>query len=201
VDCDAPRSASRPRFCNQARLRAEARARFASGAELFYDGREVSGTFSFWGGLNVLPLKKPGGYGVRELQHFERFCALAKHAPAEPVVLTLERGRIVAVEGDAQHAPVLRALLAEHEAFRQLNEVGIGLNDAAGPLVRSWPSPTNEAIPGVHLGFGADPAHGDRFDTAIHFDFVEPRATVFVNDQMYFDAGHFAAEPSTQEVA
>ena len=168
----------------------EGDVRFCPGSELFYSGKNVRGTLSCSGCNNVVLLKRAMGYGKEELDVAKRLVEIGKGKPSDGFILTIEDGIIVEVCGDTRSAKLFREITAEDEAYRTLNEVGVGLNISAVPAVREWSCPANEALPGVHLGFGADPGKGRTFGTAVHFDIVERDVRMFVNDVlMYTPAG------------
>lgn len=157
--------------------------RFTPGCELFYAGTEVSGEIAFGSGLNIVPLKCDRQYSAKELEAYARLlelsCSLAEHG----LVVMVENGRIGRVD---ERGSSVSELLSLDPAYRLVNEVGIGLNAAALPLVKDWAATSNEAVPGMHLGLGADPGNRTLFDTAIHFDFVEPAVQIEVNGELFY---------------
>jgi hypothetical protein len=160
--------------------------RFAPGCELFWNGVEVSGDFHCTGALNLLPL----GNEFDDAP-YRRLLQLGALLPGEGVDLRLKEGRLTGIESPGPLAAAFAEVFASDEAYSHVVEVGIGLSPAALPLITSWASPTNEAVSGVHVGFGADPAHIDRFATRIHLDFVAPDVTILVNDEVFYDSGQF----------
>ncbi|MET8860319.1 hypothetical protein [Streptomyces sp. NPDC004579] len=165
--------------------------RFAPGCELFWNGVEVDGDFHCTGALNLLPL----GNEFDDAP-YRRLLELGARLPGEGVDLRLKEGRLVAVDSPGTLAAAFSEVFARDEAYSTVVEVGIGLSPAALPLITSWASPTNEAVSGVHVGFGADPADIDRFTTRIHLDFVAPDVTVLVNGQVFYTNGEFTPEPT-----
>lgn len=157
--------------------------RFTPGCELFYSGAKVNGEIYFGSGLNITPLKCDGDYSPRDLEAYERLNELSSALAASPVRVRVRDGVISDVEESGR---AVRELLGLDRAYGRVNEVGIGLNPAAIPLVTDWASNSNEAAPGVHLGFGADPGNRERHETAIHYDFVEPNVCIDINGTRFY---------------
>jgi hypothetical protein len=166
--------------------------RFAPGCELFWNGVDVTGDFHCAGALNLLPL----GNEFDETP-YRRLLDFGRAIGNEPLDLHVETGRLTGIDSDGQLAGGFKEVFATDVAYSHVVEVGIGLSSAALPLITSWASPTNEAVSGVHVGFGADPANIDRFGTRIHMDFVTPEVSVNVNDQPFYQHGEFLLDSAT----
>ena len=166
---------------------AEGDIRFAPGSELFYNGSRVDGTLYCAGGINLLPLRS-----VRlEEETCRALLELGRHIPEDPLDLDFVAGRLAGIRSRGPLAQHFMAIFRSHEAFSWAVEVGIGMAAAAGPLIRDWAAPSNEAVPGVHVGLGADPGNPWRFSTNVHLDFVAPDVQIAVNGQSYFERGTF----------
>lgn len=161
--------------------------RFAPGAELFSRGQGASGVLKCTGGLNILPLRSQ----TPEIAFCDALLEIASRIATDPLLLRIDRGRIVDVFSDGDLADCLMSLLAADPAFSTVVEVGIGVSSAARPIVNSWPAASNEAVPGVHVGVGADPSDTRRFRTTIHFDFVCEEVSIQVNGYPFFQDGNF----------
>ncbi|MFJ9041442.1 hypothetical protein ACIRF8_33365 [Streptomyces sp. NPDC102406] len=170
--------------------------RFAPGCELFWNGAEVDGDFHCTGALNLLPL----GNEFDDAP-YRRLLELGALLPDEAVDLRLKAGRLTGIDSPGPLAAAFAEVFASDVAYSHVVEVGIGLSPAALPLITSWASPTNEAVSGVHVGLGADPAHIDRFATRIHLDFVAPDVTVLVNGELFYDQGRFTADTTAAVAA
>jgi hypothetical protein len=160
----------------------------ATTSELFHFGVQVCGDLQCEAALNVLPLRgahiEPKAYGlVLELSRLL--------SAGQSLRLGIERARVVSVRSEGRAARLFEELLALDEAYGAVVEVGIGLRDCARPLESAWPSPANEAVPGVHLGLGADPADPTRFRSGLHFDLMCPDARIEVQGQMFYDGQNF----------
>ncbi len=166
--------------------------RFAPGAELFYSGSEVNGRFhTYGGGMNLLPLRTTK-VTQEILDDIEELTRLGARLRDEPLELFIENGRVTAIESATSIARDFKRLMDKSDAFYNVVEVGLGLSDAAGPIIFDWASTTNEAIAGIHIGLGADPGQPDRFDTTIHLDFVINHTDIRVNGEPYLLNGAFA---------
>jgi hypothetical protein len=167
---------------------AEGEIRFSPGCELFYFGREVDGVLHCREGINFLPLRG----GKLDLGQCRHIVALGAAIPDDPLDIVLERGRIVEMRSKRGLARAFEDAFAFSDAFRDVVEVGIGLRDSSRPLIRDWAAPSNEAIPGVHLGIGADPAAPARAATSVHLDFVVGDCSITVNGKPFYDGHRFA---------
>jgi hypothetical protein len=165
--------------------------RFAPGCELFWNGDEVTGDFQCTGALNLLPL----GNEFDEVS-YRRLLDLGRSLSREPLDLHIENGQLTGIDSAGKLADDFKEIFDTDVAYSHVVEVGIGLSPTALPLITSWASPTNEAVAGVHVGFGADPANIDHFDTRIHLDFVVPEVRVIVNDHLFYADGGFQLDTS-----
>lgn len=165
----------------------EGNIRFAPGAELFYHGKAVSGTLWCDAGINLLPLRHP----QTDIALCSRLLALSQEIPADPLLIELSEGRVVRLSSRGPLADRFNDVLACDEAFSHVVEVGLGLSEACSPLVREWAATSNEAVPGVHVGIGADPANTSRFKTRVHLDFVCPDVEIVLRGRTWFNRGRF----------
>jgi len=165
----------------------EGNVRFAPGAELFYHGRQVSGTLHCNAGINLLPLRSPDP----EVELCRALLDAAQVLRDDPIDLEIRGGRVVAIRSVGPAARRFKDLFATDEAFSHVVEVGLGLSVTAGPLEYTWAATSNEAVAGIHLGIGADPADTARFNTQVHLDFVCPDASIEVNGKLYYDGRLF----------
>lgn len=163
--------------------------RFAPGSELFYNGPNVDGTLHCAGAINLLPLRSEH----LDEQTCRALLALGERIPGDPLDLVFTDGRLAGIRSRGPLAEEFMAIFDRNEAFSWVVEVGIGMAASAGPLIHEWAAPTNEAVPGVHVGLGADPGNPLRFDTMVHMDFVAPDVQIKVNGKQFFDRGSFVA--------
>jgi len=175
----------------------EGNIRFAPGAELFYHGRSVSGTLCCRGGINLLPLRS----NHVDVELCRRLLEMARQIPEDPIHIDVEDGRIVALRSSSTAAADFTATLSCDEAFGHVVEVGIGLSPTARPLIFDWAASSNEAVPGIHLGIGADPANTRRFKTLVHLDFVCPDVTIEVNGACFYDGSGFPCESTSSDAS
>jgi hypothetical protein len=166
----------------------ESEVRFSPGCELFYSGLNVNGVIHCSGAINLLPLRGP--------EFDEPLCRelmrLGAALGESPVDLHFSAGRLTDVCANVpQMAQAFKAVFASDVAFSHLVEVGIGTRDSAKPLIRNWAATSNECVPGVHVGLGADPGSPKRFKTQVHVDFVLPDVSVEVNGRLYYDGAQF----------
>ncbi len=168
----------------------EGDVRFAPGAELFHSGTAVNGVLHCNAGINLLPLR-----GTRVDEKLCReLLALGERLPGEPLDVVVHQGRVVDVlpSRGSTLAAGFQAVFSTDVAFSHVIEVGVGLSDGAGPIINGWGATSNEAIPGVHLGIGADPGAVSRFKTQVHMDFVVPDVDIDINGRRYLTAGRFS---------
>jgi 2,5-dihydroxypyridine 5,6-dioxygenase len=108
---------------------------------------------------------------------------------AAPVTLTVDGGRIVAINGEREITRRLEDLFASEDPAktRILAECGIGLNKAAqltGIML------TDEGAYGtMHFGFGSNATVGGLNDVAFHVDFVFRDATLLIDDELVIKHG------------
>jgi hypothetical protein len=161
--------------------------RFAPGSELFYNGAAVNGTLHCAGGVNLLPLRSD--------RLDEPMCrailGLGRRIPEDPLDLHFSAGCLIDIQSAGPLAGEFMALFQRDAAFTWVGEVGIGMAKSAGPLIHDWAAPSNEAVPGVHVGLGANPGDPLRFDTTVHMDFVAPEVQIAVNGAGFYDRGTF----------
>jgi hypothetical protein len=164
------------------RLR-ESEIRFAPGCELFHSGRSAKGEI-VCNGVNVLPLR--GASVPAEL--ISRWVALGESFAEAPARLRILDDEVhpIGPQGDR-----IRSLMAESDVSARVVELGIGLMDQAAPLVTDWAAPTNESVPGAHVGIGADPGNPSTTPSGLHVDFVCAGADVIVNGREFLSGGEF----------
>lgn len=146
------------------------------GGEVAYGGSAITGCICIDGGVLAMAQRPQGLAVARRLQ------AMSRDIAQTPVFLTIEAGRIVAVEGHGDAALALRALVADEEAYAQVTEVGISFNKACRRIEHDWCCPANEGRPGVHLGIGGDPEDvGAGTATLVHLDLLATTSRTHVN--------------------
>lgn len=172
----------------------EGNMRFAPGAEIFYHDGDVSGELHCSEGINLLPLRS----NDPEKDLCQQFLRLGRLIQEDPIVLSIEASKVVGYRSACGRSEQLfRQITETNAAFYQLVEVGIGMSYAASPLIHDWGATSNEAVPGVHVGIGADPANTKRFKTNVHVDFVCPTSRILVNDKLFYDGKAFVSPEST----
>lgn len=171
----------------------EGNMRFAPGAEIFYHGGDVSGDLCCSEGINLLPLRS----NDPERDLCEQVLQLGRLIQEDPLVLRIAASRVVGYgSARGESARLFERISDTDEAFFQLVEVGIGLSHSAAPLIHEWAATSNEAVPGVHVGIGADPADTKRFNTNVHMDFVCPRSRILVNGGLLYNGKVFTGPVS-----
>lgn len=146
-------------------------------------GKPYGLSIPLWGEYNWAPLEdRSNGVvvidGLSEAGH-------VMHSVSEPVVITIENGRAVAIEGGAD-ADDFRRVLATDAGAAVLGELGVGGNPKA-MLGRE----TEKALLGtIHVGFGNNAAYpGGVNRSAIHVDGVVRDVTLEVDGQVVMRAG------------
>lgn len=94
----------------------------------------------------------------------------------QPLTLTVERGVVVAMEGEERHRRLLEARFGEHAHCRNIAELGIGTNDRA-----SRPDNVLEAekiLGTVHIALGDNTGFGGTVSAPFHEDYVFYRPTL-----------------------
>lgn len=95
-----------------------------------------------------------------------------------PIALTVQRGMVVAVEGDEPYTAYLRGKLAERRENANIAELGIGTNDRAKRPDNILES---EKILGtIHVALGDNSSFGGKVKTPFHQDFVFFQPTVIL---------------------
>jgi leucyl aminopeptidase (aminopeptidase T) len=101
-----------------------------------------------------------------------------------PILLTVEKGRIVSAEGDA--AEKLLEILGEGDG-RLLGEFGIGTNDKAritGVVLE------DEKVYGtIHVAFGSNNTFGGTISAGVHIDGVVNKPDIYIDDQLIMEKG------------
>ena len=110
----------------------------------------------------------------------------------EPLRLTVEQGRVTAIDGNDPHRSKLEERFAENDACRNLAELGVGTNDKA-----SRPDNVLEAekiLGTIHLALGDNTGFGGTVSAPFHEDYVfyRPTLTAIMGDaseQLLIDDG------------
>jgi leucyl aminopeptidase (aminopeptidase T) len=101
-----------------------------------------------------------------------------------PVLLHIEKGRIVEAEGDA--AEKLLEILGDGDG-RFLGEFGIGTNDKAritGVVLE------DEKVYGtIHVAFGSNNTFGGTVSAGVHIDGVVKKPDIYIDDHMIMENG------------
>jgi len=95
---------------------------------------------------------------------------------AVPLRLTVEKGRVIAIEGDEPYRQKLEQKFAEHADNRNIAELGIGTNDRA-----TRPDNILEAekiLGTIHIALGDNSGFGGTVSTPFHEDYVFYRPTL-----------------------
>ncbi|ANS74710.1 aminopeptidase [Paenibacillus yonginensis] len=104
---------------------------------------------------------------------------------SQPLLLTLEQGRLVKAEGGEEGSRLLK-LLGDGDG-RQLAEFGIGTNNKAritGVVLE------DEKVYGtIHVAFGSNHTFGGVINAGVHLDCVTGRPDVYLDDQMIMKQG------------
>ncbi len=100
----------------------------------------------------------------------------------EPVILTVENGTVVRMEGNDPHRGRLEGKFAEHANCRNIAELGIGTNDKA-----SRPDNVLEAekiLGTIHIALGDNTGFGGMVSAPFHEDYVfyQPTLTAIMAD-------------------
>jgi leucyl aminopeptidase (aminopeptidase T) len=110
----------------------------------------------------------------------------------EPIRMTFERGRIVAVEGGQAAAAVREAITAAGAGADVVGELGIGTN--AGARITGSVITDEKVLGTAHVAFGhnATPSYGGDNQAAIHADGVMADATVEADGVTVISCGALA---------
>jgi aminopeptidase len=104
-----------------------------------------------------------------------------------PVILSVRRGRIEAIEGDEEAEKLRRLLDSADENARCIAEVGLGTNPRAtyvGNLVE------DERVRGSgHVGLGANAHLGGTIESSVHIDTTMRKPTIYLDDEIIVSAG------------
>jgi leucyl aminopeptidase (aminopeptidase T) len=111
--------------------------------------------------------------------------------PAAPIVMMVEDGRIVSIEGGAD-AEKLRGLLesADENAFR-IAELGIGTNPSA--KLMGHPLVDEKVLGTVHIGLGNNLFMGGAQDSATHLDVIMLQPQLLLDTEVVLDGGKIIA--------
>lgn len=106
---------------------------------------------------------------------------------AGPIILTVEKGRLIAAEG-GEEGKMLLGMLGEGDG-RQLGEFGIGTNDKAritGVVLE------DEKVYGtIHVAFGSNNTFGGTVAAGVHIDCVVGKPNVYLDDQLIVKDGEW----------
>jgi leucyl aminopeptidase (aminopeptidase T) len=160
----------------------EGESRILPSGEVAYTGAKINGRFTADGTLLAAPQRSSVASIARRLSH------LRGELSSAPLTFTIADGKLTGLEGNGELYEFLGELL-ETPSYREVVEVGIGLNQACRQFVESWPSPANEAHPGAHIALGGDPDPGqpDR-EVAVHIDWMAANSRIIINGEV-FDCG------------
>ena len=119
--------------------------------------------------------------------------------PVQPVILYVEAGKVVRVEGEATQALAVSSMLEKVENADNIAEFGIGLN----PLSRrnGHFQEEKKARGNVHVALGDNVFYGGQVQSSVHIDMVMYRPTVRFDDEVIVDGGklHFPSGVSHSE--
>lgn len=106
---------------------------------------------------------------------------------SEPLLLTIEQGRIVKAEGEA--GPQLLGMLGDKDG-RLLCEFGVGTNDKAritGVILE------DEKVYGtIHVAFGSNNTFGGTIMAGVHIDGLVKEPTVYLDGKLIMEKGKLA---------
>lgn len=103
----------------------------------------------------------------------------------DPIVFTIENGRITKIEG--KNAAKVEAMIPEHELSRSVGELGIGTNPMAkltGVILED-----EKIYASVHVAFGTNTSFGGVIKAPSHIDFVTLEPTVYFDDVKVIEGG------------
>jgi leucyl aminopeptidase (aminopeptidase T) len=112
-------------------------------------------------------------------------------APAEPVTLTVEGGRLVAARGDAG-ADFIRLLRDAGEQGTNLAELGVGTNDRA--MLTGNVLEDEKVLGTIHVAFGASAGIGGTVSVPVHLDVVVVDPTLDIGGTRVLDQGRFVLD-------
>jgi len=115
--------------------------------------------------------------------------------PGEEIVIHFENGRIASIESESSHivhylqdTQIKRALDAGDENWRNLAEIGIGLNPAVDQLTGNMLF-DEKAEGTAHIALGSNSYMGGRVDSVIHCDMVVRSPTILVDGKAIIQKG------------
>lgn len=108
---------------------------------------------------------------------------------SEPVVMVVENGRVVRVEGTTQDAADFRAIFATDEGANVLGELGVGGNRKA-----IAGRETEKAKLGtIHIGFGNNHVYpGGQNSSVVHIDGISRDVTIEADGRIVIANGEYA---------
>lgn len=114
--------------------------------------------------------------------------------PDSPIRLTVEAGRVVAVEGDSPQATELRHIVRAIPNADNIAEIGIGLNPACR---RNGDFEEEKKARGlVHVAIGDNVFYGGDVESPVHMDMVLYQPTVRLGDRVVVEAGEVRPDVS-----
>jgi aminopeptidase len=116
---------------------------------------------------------------------------------ASPVILSVEKGMVVKIEGDESYAETLREKCEERQENRNIAELGIGTNERAQRPDNILES--EKILGSIHVALGDNSSFGGKVMTPFHQDFVFFRPTVLLihkdgTVKPLMEDGHFLGE-------
>lgn len=157
----------------------EGESRILPSGEVAYTGSKVSGRFTADGTLLAAPQRASVAGLARQLTD------LRGELKSSPLTFAIEQGKITEIEGQGVLYDFLNCLL-DNPSYRDVVEIGIGINSACRQFTESWPSPANEAHPGAHIAIGGDPdPNQPNREVAVHIDWMSECSQVFVNGEKF----------------
>ena len=118
---------------------------------------------------------------------------IGRLSEAAPMIVHLENGRLVAIEGGDETGPYAErlAVLFERPENGTIAELGIGTNECAlltGNILE------DEKIYGtVHIAFGTNASFGGATTADCHLDGIIVNPTLYLDDELVIDRGTFVA--------
>ncbi|PLS14648.1 aminopeptidase [Bacillus sp. M6-12] len=103
---------------------------------------------------------------------------------ASPILLTLEKGRIISAEGDVSEK--LLKILGDSDG-RLLGEFGIGTNDKA--RITGVVLEDEKVFGTIHVAFGSNNTFGGNISAGVHIDGVVNKPDIYIDDKLYIKNG------------
>lgn len=150
--------------------------RILPGGEIAYTGRKINGSFKVTGGLLATATSTSG------IAHAKALTSLSEKIEQDPLYFKIKDGQVVEVCSRGNLAQDFCKIFPIRE-YPEITEVGFSFNEACQYLIHSWPSSSNEGVPGIHIAVGGNPGPklGPDRHIDVHVDFISPKATVRIN--------------------